>query len=159
MLRISLAVTCLCVFIACSQSSPISPDVLPASELTSAPTRIVLGGRTLTLDASLWRDFMPVSPPDGKPLAGALRIKTEDGSAVPAGVAADTAWVVHLSEVWSTLVIPQPRENTAPVYEVSVMNGPKWGPNVTVDVIVRLRDSTGHAALLRARGQTIGATW
>jgi hypothetical protein len=39
------------------------------------------------------------------------------------------------------------------------MNGPKWGPNVTVDVIVRLRDSTGHAAHLRARGQTIGATW
>jgi hypothetical protein len=109
--------------------------------------------------ASLWRDFMPISPSDGKPLAGVLRIQTQDGSNIPADVAADTAWVLRGSDAWGTPVTAPGERSAGPVYEVSFADGPKWGPNDTVDVVVRLRDAAGKVALLRAPQQPIGATY
>jgi hypothetical protein len=143
----------------CGGSSPTSPSDVTRSQLAAAPTRIVADGKTLTLTTSLWRDFMPISPPDGRPLAAVLTIAAEDGSPVPATVTADTSWVIHGSEVWTAAVEQRPRAETAPAYEVIARNGPKWGPDVSVDVIVRLIDSSGRAFLLRAPAQPIGATF
>jgi hypothetical protein len=143
----------------CGGSSPTSPSDVTRSQLAAAPTRIVADGKTLTLTTSLWRDFMPISPPDGRPLAAVLTIAAEDGSPVPATVTADTSWVIHSSEVWTAAVEQRPRAETAPAYEVIARNGPKWGPDVSVDVVVRLIDSSGRAFLLRAPAQPIGATF
>jgi hypothetical protein len=52
----------------------------------------------------------------------------------------------------------RPRAETAPNYEVIVRDGPKWGPDVMVDVIVRLRDSAGTESLFRAPKQLIIGT-
>ncbi len=139
-------------------SNPVGPQVLPIADLASAPSRVTVGGASLTLTPTLWRDFMPISPPDGKPLTGVLRIQTEDGSNVPAGVAADTAWVIRGSEIWATFVAPTPGRAAGPLLELPFTNGPKWGPHETVDVVVRLRDASGNIALLRAPQQMIGAT-
>jgi hypothetical protein len=158
MVRAPLSVAALCLMIGCGRGTPVSPQSLPSSELTSAPTRVVAGGKSLTLTASLWRDFMPISPPDGKPLIAVMQVRTDDGSPVPAGIAADTSWVIYGDEVWSSFVEPRPRSETGPIYEVIARNGPKWGPGVTVDVVVRLRDSDGRVVLLRAEKQTITAT-
>jgi hypothetical protein len=142
----------------CGGSSPTSPTDVSRAQLAAAPTRIVADGKALTLRAALWRDFMPISPPDGKPLAAVLQIVTEDGSQVPATVTADTSWVLHGADVWSATVEQRPRAETAPAYEVIARNGPKWGPDVSVDVVVHLVDSAGRSILLRAAGQTITAT-
>jgi hypothetical protein len=153
------AITCVLLLSGCGGSTPTSPSDIPVSELRSAPTRTIADGKSLSIAASLWRDFMPISPPDGRPLGGVLRIATDDGSPVPASVTADTSWVIHNAEVWSTTVEQRSRAETAPIYELVVRNGPKWGPDVAVDVVVRLRDSAGRVFLLRAAGQRIGATW
>ena len=113
---------------------------------------------SLTLTTSLWRDFMPISPPDGKPLIAVMQIRTDDGSPVPAGIAADPSWGIYGDEVWSSFVEPRPRSETGPIYEVVARNGPKWGPGVSVDVVVRLRDAEGRVVLLRAEKQPITAT-
>jgi hypothetical protein len=102
---------------------------------------------------------MPIAPPDGQPLIAVLKISTEDGSQVPAGIIADAIWVIHNAEVWSAAVEQRPRAETAPDYEVVARNGPKWGPNVAVDVVVQLVDSARRAFLLRAPSQPIGATF
>jgi hypothetical protein len=107
----------------------------------------------------MWRDFMPISPPDGRPLAAVLTIRTEDGSPVPPTITADTSWVIHDADVWTAAVEERPRAETAPAYEVIARNGPKWGPGITVDVVVRLIDSTGRAFRLRAAAQPIGAAF
>ncbi len=158
MLRISLAAVCSAWISGCG-GTPTSPTEIPTSRLLSAPTRIVADGKTLTLAAFVWRDFMPPAPAVGRPLQGVLRIATDDGSPVAATVAVDTSWVIHNAEVWAATVEQQPRADTAPHFEVVVRDGPQWGPNVTVDVVVRLRDSAGSQFLLRAAGQKIGATW
>jgi hypothetical protein len=145
--------------IGCGGSTPTSPSDITTSKLLSAPTHVVADGKGLTLAAFLWRDFMPISPPDGKALVAVLSIRTDDGSPVPAAITVDTSWTILNMEVWSAAVEQRPRAETAPIYQVIARNGPKWGPNVAVDVVVRLADSRGRAFLLRAPGQTIAGSY
>jgi len=147
-----------CTLLGCS-GSPSGPEVRPAPELRATPVRVTLGGQELVLETYLWRDFQPISPPDGKPLIGVLRIKAANGSAVPATTRATAAWVVLGSDVWATAVAEeQPRGTTGDAYEVVIRDGPKWGPGVTADVVVRLRDAGGNTVLLRAADQSIHRT-
>jgi hypothetical protein len=157
MQRISLAVGVLAALVACG-ATPTAPADVSRAQLASAPTRIVSAGVEFTLTAFLTRDFMPISPPDGKPLGGVLRIKTENGTPVPAGIVVTASWILFNSETWSASVEQRPRAETRPNYEVIVRDGPKWGPDVMVDVIVRVRDSTGAELLLRAPKQLIIGT-
>ena len=146
------------VLLGCN-GSPTAPAPLPVSELRAAPTVAIVAGAPLRLDPDLWRDFMPIAPSDGRPLIAVLRVTPADDAAVPAQVHADAAWVVFGDQVWATRVAEErPRKATAPAYEVVARDGPKWGPGVSVDVVVRLRDGAGHAALLRAPGQRIHRT-
>ena len=143
------------LLLAC-RGNPTAPVSLSVPKLRAAPTVVTLAGKPLVLEASLWRDFMPISPPDGQPLVAVLQIKAADGSAVPSSVRADAAWVVFGDEVWATPVAEeQARDETAPFYEVVARDGPKWGPGVTVEVIVQLRDGVGPTVLLRAPDQLI----
>ena len=124
MLRISLVAIAAALLGACGGTSPLSPEPVTPSQLASAPTRVVLDGKRLTLAASLGRDFMPISPPDGKPLTAVLRIKAEDGLPVPTTIVGDSAWVIRQTEIWSTSVIPEPRESSAASYDLRVTDGP-----------------------------------
>lgn len=158
MLRIALIGAVFAV-IGCGGPSATTPSPIQPADLASAPTQVTLAGRTLTLEASLWRDFMPISPPDGKPMIAAARVKS-DGGAIPATVKADTLWVLNGTEVWSAPAREErPHTGTDSVYEVVARDGPKWGPGIQVDVVVRLRDANGRVVLLRAAGQTIQSTF
>jgi hypothetical protein len=143
----------------CGSASPTTPTP-PASELATAPTTVLVAGKSLTLQTSLWRDFMPISPPDGKPLGVVLRVRTEDASEVPSAVRADMVWVLNGGESWSSVPREErTRSETSPLYELVARDGPKWGPGITVDVVVRLRDGSGRAFLLRAPKQDILGTF
>lgn len=156
-----LGVVCMLVVVcACAQRGPTAPESISASTLTASPTSVVVDGKTLTLAVSLWRDFQPISPPDGKPMIAGLQVTSLDGSAVPATVAADTVWLVRGTEVWSGVAREErSRQDTAPVYEVVVRDGPKWEPGVLVDVIVQLRDASGRVVRLRVAHQLVRATF
>ena len=159
MRRLRPGLIAILVLNACGGSSPTAPTPLP-SDLAAAPTRVVLAGKSLSLDASLWRDFMPVSPPDGKPLVAGLQVRTEDGSDVPATVRADMVWVLNGADTWSTLPREErSRQETAPVYELVARDGPKWGPGITVDVVVRLHEAGGRKSLLRVANRLIQGTF
>jgi hypothetical protein len=135
---------------------PASPSPVTPSELATAPTKVVFGGKAITLETYLGRDFQPISPPDGKPLVAILQVKTDDGSEVPGTVRADMMWVLNGTQSWSA--VPQEerlRPETSPVYELVAREGPKWGPGISVDVVIRLRSADGRALLLRAADQSI----
>jgi hypothetical protein len=103
---------------------------------------------------------MPISPPDGKPLVAGLQVRTEDGSDVPATVRADMVWVLNGADTWSTLPREErSRQETAPVYELVARDGPKWGPGITVDVVVRLHEAGGRKSLLRVANRLIQGTF
>ncbi|MEW6512267.1 MAG: hypothetical protein AB1428_15055 [Bacteroidota bacterium] len=136
----------------------LPPDI-PVAQLLQAPDTITVDGMQLFLATELWRDFMPISPPDGKPLIAIAWIITTDSSQIPATVSADAIWVVNGSQVWRTYFSDEPGI-AGPAYRLEriARNGPKWGPHVYVDVIVRVYGSDGNGRLLRASKQWIGRT-
>lgn len=157
MVRTASLLTAVLALSACEAGMPTSPAGV--GELRSAPTSIVVDGRTLTLRANLWRDFMPISPPDGQPLAAVLQVQPATGTTVPASLHATAVFVVLGGDAWTASALEErPRSETAPAYEVVARGGPKWGPDVNVDVVVRLTDGS-RSWLLRAPGQRISGTF
>jgi hypothetical protein len=129
---------------------------LPVAELAAASSSVVINGQELTLVASIWRDFMPVSPPDGKPLVAVLRVQAPGGVRISSTFHVDAAWLVNGGEVWATGVADERLETQSPMYyEVVARDGPKWAPGASVDVVVRIRESSGASHLLRVAGQRI----
>jgi hypothetical protein len=157
-MRLSIALAVAALTLAACGREEITGHPSPA-ELRDAPASVVVAGQRLVLEADLWRDFMPSSPPDGRPLAAVLRVKVAGGGLPSADVRADHVWVVNGAAVWETTPVEEhPRGSMGPWLEVVARDGPKWGPGVRVDVVVRLRDKSGQAYLLRAADRLIGRT-
>src|SRR6266498_1106513 len=125
------------------------------TDLRSAPTEVLLDGRSLSLSAYPWRDFMPGAwpGPDGSPLMVVLKVATSDKKPLPSGVRADGAWVLFGEQTWeisdlrrNVARIPDNKDSSEkwincpdlPVCEFTVRDGPSWGPGVFVDVVLRL---------------------
>ena len=135
---------------------PLPP---PLETLRNAPAGETLeGGTAVTLYAYLWRDFMPASPPDGKPLIASLEVRAVNPAALPTDLSIEAAFVVLGDEVWSSS--PQV-EGTCPspdcIRAIS-REGPRWGPDVTVDVVVQIASGSSPSVLLRQPGVPISRT-
>ena len=138
-----------------------SPSV-PLPELLSAPEAVEIDGRRYTLKPYLWRDFQPISPPDGKPLLASVRVMAEDLKEFPASLSMDKLWVIRdRREAWEADFSKESRpQNPAwkHVLERIARGGPKWGPRITVEVVVRLRRGEKETFFLRAGRQWIDRT-
>ena len=139
-----------------SCSATLMTASVPTGDLRAAPVAATVGQQALVLAPYLWRDFQPISPPDGKPLIAVLRVKAADGAALAATFHVDGAWVINGAEVWTASVGEE--KLASAYYEVVARDGPKWGPNVSVDVVVRIRETSGSSKLLRAAAQVIQRT-
>jgi hypothetical protein len=121
--------------------------------LPVAPGAISISGAALRVSVSLGRDFMPISPPDGKPLTARVQIS----ATATAGLApspADRIAVIHDRQAWiAPLIEETPWDDSSRV--VIARNGPKWGPSITVDVVLELHDAEGQAYLIRVPGTEI----
>ena len=136
-----------------------SPSAPSASDLRQAPESVAVGGKMLRLTTEIWRDFMPISPPDGKPMVARLVVSTSDASPFPSGVGVERTWLFLGDQTWETADLqPESQQPGAPSLAVVARAGPKWGPGVTIDVVVRLKDSQ-TTYLLQAREQPIKATY
>ena len=127
----------------------------PMKLLQAAPDVITVADRNLILKTQLWRNFMPISPPDGKPLIGSIVLQTMEKVSLPPGVQVEAVWVVNDKTLWSPSPLEVNKGDDSTQIEIVVRNGPKWGPGIKVDVVVRVRDAQGHAFLLKAPRQEI----
>jgi len=142
------------------------------NDLRNAPTAVVLDGRSLSLSAYPWRDFMPstLPAPDGSPIMVVLKVATSDKKPFPSGVRMDRAWVLFGEQMWEASEFraqvkspPYDKDSwincpDSPVCEATARDGPKWGPGVFVDVVVRLTDKEGRHHLLQAPKQYVKRT-
>lgn len=145
----------------CGEETGLGIPALPSNILLSVPEVLVLRGQTLGVETSLWRDFQPISPPDGQPLIALVTVYSLDSSALPDRLTTDGLWIVHQDSVWRSLFSsePPPPDHQAPWRITRIArNGPKWPPGDTVDVVVRVFDGSGTMRLLRAADQRINRT-
>ena len=149
------------LMIGCSRNPVSAPPDVPLNQLLASPDTITVDRTQLYLTTNLNRDFMPISPPDGKPLVAQCLITSTDTTDITKSISADVVWIVYQGQVWkswlSTPVNPPDTKWPNCVAKVA-LNGPKWGPNVSVDVVVRVIGPKGSTRLLRASEQWIGRT-
>lgn len=149
------------VFTGCSdigEQYVAPPPDIPISQLLAAPETTIVSGRTVYLTTYLWRDFMPISPPDGKPLLGVVFITAMDGLVFGNAISSDAVWIVYNQKVWKSWLTSASNGGRTNQLAKSFSGGPKWGPRVSVEVIVRLKDDKNKTYFLRASKQWIGRT-
>jgi hypothetical protein len=144
LMRPAVAFMLVCAVSGC-QTGPSEPEL---TELREAPTSVILAGQPFALPVSLYRDFAPSSPADGRPLAAVVRLPDH-----LAAVRVERVWVLLGEQVWSADV-----EQVAGTQDWVARDGPKWGPGVAVDVVARLREPGGEGVLVRAAGRIIQRT-
>jgi hypothetical protein len=128
-------------------SAAASPG--PSPDPSSVPDHLTINARSYRIAPAsagggtyLGRDFMPVSPPGGRPLMASIQVVAEDGGVFPQDITVDWIWI-YGPTVWDTApaeVRRAPEAGTSPdQIEVVAADGPKWEPGIEVDVVLRLR--------------------
>jgi hypothetical protein len=128
------------------------------AQLRAAAAEATIHGRLLELRAYLWRDFMPISPPNGRPLIANVDVQSVDGGSLPDGLSVERAWFLNGALVWSASPSELRTVDDGRSIEVVFRNGPLWGPGIAVDVVIGLRDSSGDRYLISRREQKIERT-
>jgi len=149
------------ILIGCSDNGISVPPDIPINQLLSSPDTILIDTRYFYLSTYIWRDFQPISPPDGKPLIAIIYITATDTAQLPASISADAVWILYNNQVWKSWFTNEtisPSEFKPNRLVKIARNGPKWGPHVYVDVIVRVYDGKGGNQMLRASKQWINRT-
>ena len=157
---LALACSCFLPLTGCgSHGDDPAVPMIPASELRAAPTQVSVGGQVYGLEASLWRDFMPPSPPDGGPLTALVRVVERNADPVAPDLKLEFLWVINGEEIWATRFSDEPRPAPPPnELHAIAREGPKWGPDVAVDVVVGLRRGGDSLEFLRAPDRVIDRT-
>ncbi len=128
-------------------------------ELQTAPNKVTINERSYAIDTYLWRDFMPSTTP-GKGMIAKVRLKAQDGKAVPSTLIPDKLWVIKSNNqaVWETTFSDEPRISNQFV-EMVARGGPQWEPGSVVDVVLRLHDGKNNTYLVRSPSVKIQRTY
>jgi len=104
---------------------------------------LVIGSNSFKLDAYLWRDFMPISPADGKPMISINWLVSTDLAKIPENISMVKQYVFYEDKIWVADYENEAPAPSLPEYKLERIsrNGPKWGPNIYVDVISKIYDS------------------
>lgn len=111
----------------------------PIENLFDAPTQVVIAQTPVTLETFIYRDFAPVSPPDGQPMIAALTVKADNRAPLPSGIQVVNMYVMHGDSVWAVLPVQEWPSTSPSELQVVARGGPKWTPGITVDVVAELR--------------------
>jgi hypothetical protein len=114
--------------------------------------------REYQLEAHLGRDFMPPTPPDGRPLVASIRVIEQHGKPIPSGYQLTDLWVINEDQVWVTTLSDEGQPHEQHEILGIARDGPKWGPDIFVDVIVAMDKGDGDSELLRAVDERIYRT-
>ena len=149
----------LAILILSGCETPTSPLTGIPSDLSLATNVAAISGQNYTLSTTLWRDFQPISPPDGKPLIVVVNIIESNAEIFSTEVRADSLWIISGNQVWSGIFSTENRPGgPAHIREKIARDGPKWGPGIQVDVVVSLLDKEERFYLLKAENQLIQRT-
>ncbi len=100
--------------------------------------RVEIGGRKFVLEAYAWRDFMPITPPEGKPMMVTVRLVAADSLAFPMGIRLDSLRLVSQKSVWETKLSPRDDVIRGNTFEQTVRNAPQWEVGDSLTASVRL---------------------
>ncbi|MEO9803896.1 MAG: hypothetical protein ABJF04_11635 [Reichenbachiella sp.] len=142
MIKILILLMTLPFIISCSQddSDSLGGNQNKIDELLiKSSNQINVDDHILELHAAIWRDFMPVSPPDGKNLISVNWLVNTDSTNMPSDIALVKQFVIHEDDIWIADYSSESSETADYLVERISRNGPKWGPDVAVTVIAEVK--------------------
>lgn len=104
--------------------------------LKNSPEAVMVGNNTLTIDASLWRDFMPGngSSENGSPLYCVVELKNSQDLDLHDNITLKHVYVINGNELWKNALTEQDH-GLAHIVAGYANGGPIWGPDIQVDVV------------------------
>lgn len=128
-----------------------------ASELRLSSDTIMVGENTLALNTYVYRDFMPVAEEDGSPMISVCMLADIDSLFLLSQVSMKKQFVIHGDLVWS-VDFERTTETSAYSMEGVSSGGPKWGPQINVDVVCEFSYNGKLYGRIIARDQKIHRT-
>lgn len=128
-----------------------------AKELKESPESIILGNNNLVLTTFLWRDFMPIAEEGGSPLACVNKLTDTNNNGILDEINLRKQYLIKGNEIWESDYIEVTNESEF-VLQGFVNGGPKWGPDIEVDVVCEF-EYLGNIYRILAKSQLIEATW
>lgn len=128
--------------------------------LIKSSDQVNIDGHTLELHTALWRDFMPVSPVDGKNLISINYLVNTDSTRIPSYITLTRQFVIYGDKLWESDYSEESSGTADYLIERISRNGPKWGPDVEVTVLAEvkcLKHDTFY--YVRSDDQNIGKTY
>ncbi|HEX7320663.1 MAG TPA: hypothetical protein VF399_09970 [bacterium] len=130
-------------------------------ELMSAPVKIEINEREYILDTYLYRASTFPGPLSG--LGGEIYIIAIDSLEIPSSLNAHHLYVINGNDVWeSQLTNPEIPNGQTYILKMDIEDeGPDWGPEIYVNVVVEVEDDleTESIWLLRADSQYISGVY
>jgi hypothetical protein len=158
--RLNIIVFILLAFISCNKNKidgTLQTNTAWADSLRLSPDTITFSGVTFYLKADLSRDFMPQSPQNGKLLLCSNNLVEKDSLPIPSNLKLIKQYVVNGNDIW-TNGYSQINNYQNFILQGIVRDGPKWGPNITVDVICEFTIGNSMFRII-AKQQEIIATF
>jgi len=144
----------------CDKTLPedgVSTDAKLAKAFQKTPQTIVIDGKTLTLSAELWRDFMPSIGKEERSMRAAVSISAEEGMALPRGLSFNRMVVLKGDSIWVQTIANSERSDEIRL-KANTTGGPEWQPETEADVVVEfLHDDKSYK--LRQNSVQIRATY
>lgn len=143
MIKYALIFTALILLSGCEiddTSIRIDSELISGLNSKSYDTLIIDSNR-FVLDAYLWRDFMPISPPGGKPMISINWLIDIDSTEIPDNIDLIEQYVIYNDSIWICTYEDEPRP-AQPDYMIEKIcrEGPKWDTGIYVDVISKVHD-------------------
>ena len=139
-----------------NKEDPVKPDAKLAEELRSSPETIIIGSNYLMLTTYLWRDFMPIAEEDGSKLFCNSKLTDVDHVGISNSIKLTKLYVIKGDEVWKTNY-SEIIHKIDYILEGVASKGPKWGPEIEVDVVCEF-ESSGKVHRILAKSQWITRT-
>ncbi len=166
MTKFSIVLTVLIILTSCEKEdsnneSNIRIDKELISELNSKSyDTLKIESNSFVLDAYLWRDFMPISPSDGKPMISINWLRNIDSTEISSNIDLIKQFVIYNDSIWISEYENESRP-IQPEFKIEKVSreGPKWGPKIYVDVISKVHDSkTNNDFFIRIENVYVGRT-
>jgi hypothetical protein len=145
--------------ISCAKEDKLEVD-LQANQieaLLASPEMLNIDNYLLKVESDIWRDFMPPSDSNGQALIARVLLSERNQRAMDNSIQLEKIYLINGTELWSKNF--DSFDNSSP-YEISgiARNGPRWGPNITVDLVCEF-SFQGESYRLLAKDQEIFATY
>lgn len=127
-----------------------------AEELRSSPENLIVGNNNLILTTFLYRDFMPNAEKNGSIMYCSNELTDTDSLPISTHIILKKQYVIKGNVIW-TADYNKISSDVDYILKGTVFDGPKWGPEIEVDVVCEFEYS-GLTKRILAKSQYIYKT-